>query len=86
MNDIKPTASGPYPVIVSLECKACGRCIAACPKHVLHMGAALNARGYPFAEYDGEGCIGCGNCFYACPEPNAVQVHIPVTKPDKAEA
>ena len=74
---------GPYPVIDPLECKACGRCIAACPKKVLRMNPELNARGYTHAEYAGAGCIGCLNCFYACPEPNAIEVHIPVKAPAK---
>ena len=63
-----------YPVINPLECKACGRCIAACPKKVLRMGEELNARGYTFALYAGEGCCGCCNCFYTCPEPAAIEV------------
>ncbi|MFA6816279.1 MAG: ferredoxin family protein [Lentisphaeria bacterium] len=67
----------PYPQINSLECKACGRCIEACPKNVLSMGHELNSRGYHFVVYNGSGCIGCGNCFYSCPEPNALEVHIP---------
>lgn len=78
-NNIKRTE--PYPVIDALECKACGRCIAVCPKKVLDMGTELNARGYPFARYLGQGCIGCANCFYNCPEPNAISVHIPLKEP-----
>ena len=66
----------PYPAIDPLECKACGRCVAACPKKVIAMGRELNARGYTSAEYVGEGCIGCLNCFYVCPEPNAIAVHV----------
>lgn len=65
----------PYPVIHKLECKACGRCIAMCPKKVLKMSEDLNERGYTYAYYQGEGCVGCGNCFYTCPEPNAIEVH-----------
>ena len=72
------TPTGPRPVITALECKACGRCVAVCPKNCLALGDELNARGYKFAQYKGEGCIGCANCFYACPEPNAIEVHIPV--------
>ena len=49
-----------------------------CPKKVLALGDKLNARGYRYVEYAGEGCIGCANCFYACPEPNAIEVHVPV--------
>ena len=67
----------PYPAIDPLECKACGRCLAACPKKVIRMGQKLNARGYVSAEYLGAGCIGCLNCFYVCPEPNAIAVHVP---------
>ncbi len=68
----------PYPVIHKIECKACGRCIAECPKNVLTMSNELNERGYNFAEYSGEGCNGCANCYYTCPEPNAIEVHIPL--------
>ena len=81
MTEMNKTTPGPYPVIDPLECKACGRCIAACPKKVIEMGQELNARGYTFAKYVGAGCIGCLNCFYVCPEPNAVEVHIPVKAP-----
>jgi len=65
----------PFPELIHLECKACGRCIDACPKKVLFMGDELNARGYHFSVYQGEGCTGCGNCFYVCPEPHAIRVH-----------
>ena len=75
----------PYPAIDPLECKACGRCIAACPKKVIRMGTQLNARGYTFAEYVGDGCIGCLNCFYVCPEPNAIAVHVPDRRAPKQE-
>ena len=78
MSDNEQQAAGPYPRIDSLECKACGRCVAVCPKKVLALGDKLNARGYRYVEYAGEGCIGCANCFYACPEPNAIEVHVPV--------
>jgi len=73
-------APQPYPVIHALECKACGRCIEACPKNVLVMSEEFNERGYNYAVYVGEGCTGCGNCFYTCPEPGAIEVHIPERK------
>lgn len=57
------------------ECKGCGRCVNACPKHLLTMGTTLNFMGVPYAVYAGEGCIGCGACFYTCPEPGAITVY-----------
>lgn len=67
----------PYPLINSLECKSCGRCVDACPKKVLAIGTVMNPRGYHAVVYVGSGCIGCGTCFYTCPEPHAIEVHIP---------
>ena len=69
--------SKPYPLINSLECKSCGRCVDACPKKVLSIGNILNSRGYKAVVYAGEGCIGCATCFYTCPEPHALEIHIP---------
>ncbi|NLF94098.1 MAG: ferredoxin family protein [Oligosphaeraceae bacterium] len=69
--------SKPYPEINSLECKSCGRCVAACPKQVLQIGKVLNARGYYSVAYSGSGCIGCNTCFYTCPEPHALVIHKP---------
>ncbi len=60
--------------INELECKACGRCVISCPVKVLALGGKLNARGYNFVAYRGDGCIGCGNCFLSCPEPLAIEV------------
>ncbi len=56
------------------ECKGCGRCVIACPKHVLSMGTKLNKMSAPYAVYAGSGCIGCGGCFYSCPEPGAITI------------
>jgi acetyl-CoA synthetase len=67
----------PYPLINALECKACERCVLACPANVLSLGEEMNERGYRHAVYSGDGCIGCGACYHTCPEPNAIEVHIP---------
>jgi 2-oxoisovalerate ferredoxin oxidoreductase delta subunit len=67
----------PYPVINTLECKGCERCIIACREGVLEMSDEVNQRGYHYAVYRGQGCTGCGDCYYTCPEPLAVEVHIP---------
>lgn len=68
------TKTKPVVHINSLECKACGRCVLACPVKCLELGQSLNARGYQYVVYKGQGCIGCGNCFYSCPEPLAIEV------------
>lgn len=72
--NIGEALQAPYPEISCAECKGCGRCVAACPKQVLHMSEEFNASGYSYAVYDGEGCTGCGLCFYTCPEPYALRV------------
>ena len=72
----------PRPIIHEDHCKGCGRCIAACPKHVLRFKSTLNSRSVKPVEYIGEGCIGCEFCFYTCPEPFAIEVQ----KPDKKKS
>ncbi len=70
----------PYPLINTLECKACERCVLSCRKGVLKISNDINQRGYHYAVYEGEGCTGCGDCYYTCPEPLAIEVHIPVKR------
>ncbi len=67
----------PYPLINALECKACERCLEACPVNALRLGEDLNDRGYRYVVYGADGCIGCGACYYTCPEPLAIEVHVP---------
>jgi 2-oxoglutarate ferredoxin oxidoreductase subunit delta len=44
-------------------CKACGICVAFCPKGVL----VIDEEGYPFAK-DLDACTGCGWCEIRCPD------------------
>jgi len=67
-----------YPVINTLECKACGRCVISCNKNLLNISDKMNERGYHYIEYAGSGCTGCANCYYSCPEPFAIEIHIPM--------
>ena len=75
-----PKTVPPYPVVHALECKACGRCVEACPAHALAISPEFNERGYHYSVYAGEGCVGCALCYYTCPEPGAIEVHLPVKK------
>lgn len=76
-SDHPGTVDKPRPIIYADECKGCGRCIAACPRHLLRFRAQLNSRGLRCVEYDGNDCTGCASCFYTCPEPNALEVRVP---------
>lgn len=60
----------PKPFVFPQLCKACGRCIDACPKHCIEMGTEINpVTGLTPVRIDLELCNGCGLCFEACPEP-----------------
>ena len=60
----------PKPFLFPEFCKACGRCIEACPKDCIHLGHEIDpATGLTPVEVDTEICNGCGLCLDACPEP-----------------
>jgi pyruvate/2-oxoacid:ferredoxin oxidoreductase alpha subunit/NAD-dependent dihydropyrimidine dehydrogenase PreA subunit len=60
----------PKPFVFPELCKACGRCIEACPKHCIQLGTEIEpATGLTPVVLDLEACNGCGLCFTACPEP-----------------
>lgn len=54
--------------INSESCKACGYCIAQCPKKALSMTGPINRSGYTTTEVEHEKCITCGVCFNVCPD------------------
>jgi pyruvate/2-oxoacid:ferredoxin oxidoreductase alpha subunit/NAD-dependent dihydropyrimidine dehydrogenase PreA subunit len=60
----------PKPALFPQLCKACGRCIEACPKHCIEFGTDIEpASGVTPVVIHEELCNGCGLCFDACPEP-----------------
>jgi pyruvate/2-oxoacid:ferredoxin oxidoreductase alpha subunit/NAD-dependent dihydropyrimidine dehydrogenase PreA subunit len=60
----------PKPFLFPQYCKACGRCIEACPKNCIHMGRDIDPlSGLTPVIVDLESCNGCGLCIDACPEP-----------------
>ena len=63
----------PKPFLFPEFCKACGRCISACPKHCIEMGTEINpATGFTPIVLNLEVCNGCGLCLSACPEPHGL--------------
>jgi len=60
----------PRPFLYPQFCKACGRCIEACPKGCIEAGETIDpATGLEPVHIDLEVCNGCGLCLTACPEP-----------------
>lgn len=60
----------PKPFLFPEFCKACGRCITACPKNCITFGDTINPKsGLMPVQIDMELCNGCGLCLSACPEP-----------------
>lgn len=55
--------------IIVDRCKGCGFCVEYCPKQVLSVSAAFNAKGYhpPVVVKDGE-CVNCNLCEMICPD------------------
>ncbi len=73
-------------MIYAEQCKACGKCIVACPKNILNKGTEINSYGFKFVICTNESmCIGCGNCFYSCPEPGAITIYVNDSIEDKKE-
>lgn len=88
MADVK-TKLRPKPFLFPEFCKACGRCISACPKDCIHLGTEIHpATGFTPVVIDLEICNGCGLCLSACPEPYGLmpapaQVDFELLDPEK---
>ena len=71
----------PRPLLFPHFCKACGRCITACPKHCIEMGTEIDpVTGCTPVVIDLDECNDCGLCLSACPEPYGL-----VPAPQEAE-
>ncbi len=52
------------------NCKGCGLCVDACPKHLLQLSRdRINKKGHHPAEItDQEACVACTSCAIMCPD------------------
>lgn len=52
------------------NCKGCGLCVDACPKHLLVISKEIiNKKGHHPAEItDPSACVGCASCALMCPD------------------
>jgi 2-oxoglutarate ferredoxin oxidoreductase subunit delta len=51
------------------RCKACGLCVAHCPKQLLQAGPEMNDAGHhPVIQNRPEECNGCAICALICPD------------------
>jgi pyruvate/2-oxoacid:ferredoxin oxidoreductase alpha subunit/ferredoxin len=58
------------PFLLPQFCKACGRCVDACPKGCITLGQEIEpSSGYAPVHLDLHLCNACGLCLTACPEP-----------------
>jgi len=63
----------PKPFLFPHLCKACGRCIEACPKDCIELGTEIDpVTGFTPVTVNLDACNGCGLCITACPEPHGL--------------
>ena len=58
------------PIIRESACIRCGKCVSACPIHLMPFMLnqfALEMDWSSFEKYHGMDCIECGSCAYICP-------------------
>ncbi|MBK6999427.1 MAG: 4Fe-4S binding protein [Rhodoferax sp.] len=61
----------PIPIINTAGCTGCGRCVGACPLHLLSLEAKNWVKSAVI--HGVEKCTGCGKCKTICPF-NAIQM------------
>lgn len=72
----------PKPFLFPEYCKACGRCITACPKDCITFSETINPQsGLMPVEIDLTICNGCGLCLSACPEPYGLMPKLDLHEP-----
>ncbi|HMW22043.1 MAG TPA: 4Fe-4S dicluster domain-containing protein [Burkholderiaceae bacterium] len=64
----------PIAVVDPARCTGCGRCVGACPPHVLWLERQQWRKTATLG--DAAGCTGCGRCVPPCPF-RAITLHRP---------
>ena len=65
------------------ECIRCGKCLYACPEHLMPIRLKNAADACEYAEFEEAGgleCIGCGCCTYVCPARRRLSQTITMAK------
>lgn len=69
-NSLNAKTERPKPFLFPQFCKACGRCIEACPSHCIDYGETIDpVTGLKPVVISYDVCNGCALCLEACPEP-----------------
>ena len=65
------------------NCIHCGKCVAACPMHLMPNYIMKYAKAEDFAEAESYGamsCVECGSCSYICPASVPILQYIRIAK------
>ncbi len=65
------------------ECIRCGKCLYACPEHLMPIRLKNSADAHDYADFEaahGLECIGCGCCTYVCPAKRRLSQTITMAK------
>lgn len=64
-----PPTPKALPIVDPARCTGCGRCVGACPPHVLSLQVGEGQRWGPkhAVLHDAPACTGCALCYVCCP-------------------
>ncbi len=77
------SAEAEKPYLGEHECIRCGRCVGACPMHLMpnYIAAYTKLNDYDSAkEYGAMNCVECGSCSYICPAGVPIVQYVRVAK------
>ncbi len=69
----------PVSSVTESACISCGRCLTACPEHLVPCRLAdyaIHGNEEAFLAYDGMECVECGSCSWTCPAKRPLAANI----------